>query len=96
MKVPRVTQNKKRIILYGIEYRVKGRKELSDKIAEEVFMTSSQLKWRNEIALCIRLYIQAACRRLFSQVHGKEIKNNINEIIFGHLTQNLLVLFKTC
>jgi hypothetical protein len=42
MKVPRVMQNKKRIILYGIEYRVKGRKELSDKIAEEVFMTSSQ------------------------------------------------------
>jgi hypothetical protein len=39
MKVPRVTQNKKRIILYGIEYWVKGRKELSDKIAEEVFMT---------------------------------------------------------
>ena len=95
MKVPRVTQNKKR---NSIWYRILGKrkKELSDKIAEEVFMTSSQLKWRNEIALCIRLYIQAACRRLFSQVHGKEIKNNINEIIFGHLTQNLLVLFKTC
>lgn len=44
-------QNKKRIILYGVEYRVKGRKELSDKIAEEVFMTSSQLKWEKRNCL---------------------------------------------